>query len=125
MLSIELSDYPLAICQAAQTIAEIDYELSAMRQLINAFEGRADMLVAANLKLKNESQRRAHRFQLLQFNQEYQKALDLVMQLNTEKTNAIAHLEYLRNQFAVAKLEARLALAQQLAGLETRELIGF
>ncbi|MCL1469920.1 hypothetical protein [Argonema antarcticum] len=122
---IELSDYPLAISQAAQRIAELDYELSAMRQLINAFEGRADMMVAASSQLRNEVQRRARRFELLQFNQEYQKALDLLTQLNTEKANAIAYLEYLRNQFSVAKLEARLAIAQQLAGLEARELVGF
>ncbi|MCL1464941.1 hypothetical protein [Argonema galeatum] len=122
---IELSDYPLAISQAAQRIAELDYELSAMRQLINAFEGRADMMVAVSSQLRNEVQRRARRFELLQFNHEYQKALDLLTQLNTEKANAIAYLEYLRNQFTVAKLEARLAIAQQLAGLEARELVGF
>jgi hypothetical protein len=37
---------------------------------------------------------------------------------------AIAHLEYLRNQFSVAKLETRMAIAQQLTGLESRDLVG-
>lgn len=122
---LKLSDYPYAISQAAQTITEIDYELSAIRQLISTFEGNADIIVAADIKLKTEAQRRARRFELLQFNQEYQKALDLLTQLNIEKANAIAKLEYLRNQFTVAKLEARFAIAQLLAGLEAREFVGF
>lgn len=121
----KLSDYPLAISHATQRITELDYELSAIRQLITAFEGRTDLLVAADPKLKNSVQRKARRFELLQFNQEYQKAIDLLTKLSVEKASAIAHLEYLRNQFSVAKLEARLAIAQQLAGLEARELIGF
>lgn len=121
----KLSDYPLAISQAAQRIAEIDYELSAIRQLINTFEGNADTIVAADIKLRSESQRRARRFQLLQFNQEYQRALDMCTQLNIDKANEQAHLEYLRNQFSVAKLEAKFAIAQQLSGLERREYVGF
>ncbi len=121
----KLSDYPLAISQATQRITELDYELSAIRQLIDAFEGRTDLLVAADPKLKNSAQRKARRFELLQFNQEYQKAIDILTKLSVEKSSAIAHLEYLRNQFSVAKLEAQLAIAQQLSGLEARELIGF
>jgi hypothetical protein len=46
------------------------------------------------------------------------------MQLTTEKANALARLEYLRNQFSVAKLEVRLAIAQQLTDFESRELVG-
>ena len=121
----KLRDYPLAISQTAKRITELDYELSAIRQLVVAFEGKADTLVAVDPKLKNETQRKARRFELLQFNQEYQRAQDLLLKLNIEKSDAIAHLEYLRNQFSVAKLEARLAIAQQLAGLEARELVGF
>ena len=121
----KLSDYPLAIAQSARRIAEIDYELSAIRQLMNTFEGNADTIVAADIKLRNEAQRRARRFELLQFNQEYQRALDMLTQLNIDKANELAHLEYLRNQFTVAKLETRFAIAQQLAGLEAREYVGF
>jgi hypothetical protein len=47
-----------------------------------------------------------------------------MMRLSAEKANAVAHLEYLRNQFSVAKLETRLAIARQLAGSEALELVG-
>lgn len=122
---LKLSDYPVAIARTSQTIAELNYELSALRQVISAFEARAEMIVASDSNLKNDTQRKARRFELLQVNQEYQNAQELSAKLLTEKTNAVAHLEYLRNQFSVAKLEARLMIAQQLSGLESREFAGF
>lgn len=122
---LKLSHYPVAIAQAAQRVVELDYQLANIRERITSFEGQADMTVATNPKLKNDGQRKARRFEMLQFNQEYQKSQHLLTQLTAEKANAIAHLEYLRNQFSVAKLEARLIIAQQLAGLESRELVGF
>ena len=121
---LKLSEYPVAIAQAAAKIVELDYELSALRQLIVALEGRANIIVVSDSRLKNFAQRKARRFELLQFNREYQKALHLISELAAEKSNAIAHLEYLRNEFSVAKLEARLAIAQQLCRLESKELVG-
>ena len=122
---LKLSDYPVAIARTSQAIAELDYELSALRQVISAFEAKADLIVGTDSSLRNNTQRKARRFELLQVNQEYQKAQELSAKLATEKSNAIAHLEYLRNQFSVAKLEARLMIAQQLSGLEAREFAGF
>jgi hypothetical protein len=122
---LKLSHYPVAIAQAAQKVIELDYQLANIRERMTTFEGEADIKVAADRELKNDAQRKAQRFELLQVNQEYQKAQDFFMQLNAEKSNAIARLEYLRNQFSVAKLEARLIIAQQLSGLESRELVGF
>jgi uncharacterized protein (DUF3084 family) len=122
---LKLSHYPVAIAQAVQKVVELDYQLANIRERMTTFEGEADIKVAANRELKNDAQRKAQRFELLQVNQEYQKAQDFYTQLNNEKSNAIARLEYLRNQFSVAKLEARLIIAQQLSGLESRELVGY
>jgi hypothetical protein len=122
---LKLSDYPVAIARTSQAIAELDYELSALRQVISAFEGRAEIIVFSESNFKNDPQRKARRFELLQANQEYQKAQELSAKLTTEKKSTLAHLEYLRNQFSVAKLEAKLTIAQQLSGLEAREFAGF
>lgn len=122
---LKLSDYPVAIARTSQAIAELDYELSALHQVISAFEAKADLIVGNDSNLKNETQRKARKFELLQVNQEYEKAQELSAKLATEKNSAVAHLEYLRNQFSVAKLEARLMIAQQLSGLESREFAGF
>ena len=121
---MQLSHYPSAIAQATQRVNEIDSQLMAVQQQVNRFEGNADRVAAFEMDLKNDAQRKARRFEVLLVNLEYQKAIDTQIRLTTEKANALAHLEYVRSQFSVAKLEARLALAQQLTGLESRELVG-
>jgi len=121
---VELSHYPTAIAQAAQRVNEIDSQLMAVQQQVDRFEGNADCAAAFDLDLKNDTQRKARRFELLLVNPEYQQAMDTQMRLTAEKANAIAHLEYLRNQFSVAKLSARSAIAHQLTDFESRELVG-
>lgn len=121
---MQLSHYPSAIAQAAQRVNEIDSQLMAVQQHLNRVEGNADRVVAFEPDLKNDNQRKARRFEVLLTNQEYQKVVDTSIRLTAEKGNALAHLEYLRNQFSVAKLEARLAIAQQLTDFESRELVG-
>ncbi|MBW4609679.1 MAG: hypothetical protein KME22_21345 [Hassallia sp. WJT32-NPBG1] len=121
---MQLSHYPSAIAQAAQRVNEVDSQLMAVQHQINRFEGNADRISAFESDLKNDAQRKARRFEVLLVNQEYQKSIDTLIRLTAEKQNALAHLEYLRNQFSVAKLEARLAIAQQLNDFEARELVG-
>ena len=121
---IQLSHYPAAIAQAAQRANEIDSQLMAVQHQINRFEGNADRVAAFEMDLKNDAQRKARRFEVLLVNHEYQKAIDTQIRLTLDKANVIAHLEYLRNQFSVAKLEAKLAIAQQFSDLESRELVG-
>ncbi|GAX40377.1 hypothetical protein NIES4075_13420 [Tolypothrix sp. NIES-4075] len=121
---LQLSHYPAAIAQAAQRVNEVDSQLMAVQHQINRFEGNADRVSAFESDLKNDAQRKARRFEVLLVNQEYQKSIDTLIRLTAEKQNAIAHLEYLRNQFSVAKLEARLAIVQQINDFEARELVG-
>jgi len=123
-MKLSLSQYPGAIAQAAQAVNEMEYQIAEVRQHIAKLEGNADMVVAFETALKNENQRKARRFEVLQVNHEYQRALDALNRLSTEKANALARLEHLRNEFSVAKLEARLTIAQHLTGLESRELVG-
>ncbi|HEY9603225.1 MAG TPA: hypothetical protein V6C85_16545 [Allocoleopsis sp.] len=121
---MRLSEYPAAIAQAAQVVNELDGQITAVGQHIARLEGKADRTAAFEQGLKNEDQRRGRRFEILCVDQEYQTAQNTLMRLMSEKANAISHLEYLRNQFSVAKLEARMAIAQQLVGLESRDLVG-
>ncbi len=123
-MKLRLDQYPSAIAQAAQHVNELEQHLVDIRIHIGRLEGNADMVVAFETALKNDNQRKARRFEVLQVNPEYQRALDALNRATTEKANALAHLERLRNEFSVAKLETRLAIAQQLSGLESRELVG-
>lgn len=123
-MKLRLDQYPSAIAQAAQHVNELEQHLVDIRIHIARLEGNADMVVAFETALKNDNQRKARRFEVLQVNPEYQRALDALNRATTEKANALAHLERLRNEFSVSKLETRLAIAQQLSGLESRELVG-
>ncbi len=121
---MNMSQYPAAIAQAAQVVNELDAQIAAVGQHIARLEGNADRVAAFEQGLKNEDQRRGRRFELLCVNQEYQTAQNTLIRLVSEKGSAIAHLEYMRNQFSVAKLEMRMAIAQQLTGVESRDLVG-
>lgn len=124
MRLMKLSYYPSAIAQAAQTISKLDQRIAILRQDLAGLEGNADMIVAFEVNLKNENQRKARRFEILQADPEHMRLQEDLLQLTTEKADAIAHLEHLRNQFSVAKLELRWAIAEKLVGLESRELVG-
>jgi phage shock protein A len=123
-MKLNLSQYPAAIAQAAQSVNDLEHQLVESRQHLARLEGSADRIVAFEANLKNDNQRRARRFEVLQANLEYQQANDCLNRLTTEKAQAVACLERLRNEFSVAKLETRLQIAQQLIGLDSRELIG-
>ena len=120
---MNLSQYPAAIAQSAQTVNELESQLRAVQMNINRLEANADKKVAFESDLKNDSQRKARRFELLEVDLEYQHALNTLMRLTTQKANALANVEYIRNQFSVAKLEARLAIARQLGGSEIGDLL--
>ncbi len=123
-MKYRLSQYPSMIAEAAQTANEIEYQLAEVRQRISRLEGHADIVVAFETALKNDNQRKARRFEVLQKDSEYDETLDTFNQLSTKKANALAQLERLRNEFAVAKLEVQMAIAQKLSSSETRELVG-
>ena len=123
-MTMQLSHYPSAIASSTQRVNEIDSQIMAVEILINREEGNADRISAFDSDLKNDAQRKGRRFEILLTNQEYQTAVNTLMRLNAEKANALAHLEYLRNSFSVAKLEARSAIALAITDLESRELVG-
>ena len=121
---MRLSEYPAAIAQAAQAVNAGDQRIAQLRQELARLEGKADMIVAFEESLKNENQRKARRFEILQVDQDYQQRQDQLIRLTADKANQLAELERLRNQFSVAKLEVRWAIAEKLIGLEARELVG-
>jgi hypothetical protein len=123
-MKFSLSQYPAAIAQASQVVNDLEQQVAEVRQHIARLEGNADLVVAFEPALKNDNQRKARRFEVLQINYEYQRAVDALNHLATEKANALARLEQLRNEFSVAKLETRLAIAQRLIGIESKELVG-
>ncbi|MEQ8959022.1 MAG: hypothetical protein RLP02_14050, partial [Coleofasciculus sp. C2-GNP5-27] len=72
---MNLSQYPAAIAQAAQTVNDLDSQIQAVQLNIHRLEASIDKQIAFDSELKNESQRKARRFELLEVNLEYQHAL--------------------------------------------------
>ncbi|MBD2464700.1 hypothetical protein H6G89_27220 [Oscillatoria sp. FACHB-1407] len=120
---MKLSQYPEAIAQAVKAVNTLDQRIAELRQDIAYLEGKAELVVAFETALKNDNQRRARRFEILEASLDYRELQLKLLHLTTEKSNALAHVEFLRNQFSVAKLEARLSLADKLVGIEARELV--
>jgi hypothetical protein len=124
-MKLSFNQYPAAISHSAQKVNLIEQQLSEVRLHISGLEGNADLSAAFDADLKNDYQRKARRFELLQSNREYERGMRVLTQLNTDKANAIAHLEYLRNEFSMMKLQIRQEMVQKLTGYEEEaELAG-
>jgi hypothetical protein len=117
-VTMNLSDYPQQIAQAAHLVNQLDRNILQVRHYLHQQEGQAEAAVAFENDLKNENQRKARRFLLLQTNQKYQDLQQNLIQLTTAKANAMAELERLRNSFSAAKLQARQQVVQQLSLLD-------
>lgn len=121
---MKLNEYPAAIKAAALAVNELEHRITETRQSIARIEAKADEEVAFNKELKNDNQRKAHRSHYLTFQTAYPEFTIALNNLCTAKSDALARLEEIRNEFSVKKLECRLAIAQALTGLESRELVG-
>lgn len=121
---MRLNYYPDAIARALEVVNEFDQKLARLRQEMAYLEGEAELIVAFDTTLKNEDQRKARRFQILSNNPTYHTLQTQLVELTTERSSAVAQLERLRDQFNVAKLEARLAIVEKLSLIESRELVG-
>jgi hypothetical protein len=124
IMRFTLNQYPAAIAQAAQAVNEIDHRIAAVKVHISKLDGNAEMVVAFDMGLKNDNQRKARRFEVLQINPEFDQATKSLNRLTTDRANAMAMLEQLRNEFVVAKLTAQTTIAEKLVGTEFHELVG-
>lgn len=121
---MELKEYPEAIHLAARQVNDFEASISELRQAISFLESWADKEVAWNSTLKNDNQRKSQRAECLNQLSEYREATKSLARFQADKASALSDLEELRNSFSVAKLELRMAIAQTLAGVEARELVG-
>ena len=104
--------------------SRLELDITKVRRQIAQLESKTDAEVAANPNLKKDATRKAERFHLLDACRDYQELLDDLANLVYQRATAMPELECVRNQFSVAKIEAKAAIAQQIAGLERAEFIG-
>jgi hypothetical protein len=109
---MHLFDYPMAIAKLERQSASLQQQAKTTKGAIAQIEAEIEAEIAFNPELKNDTQRKAKRTELMRQN-------DLLNELNTclkqyegELTETEIELSLRRNQFSVAKLERRAAIAQ-------------
>jgi hypothetical protein len=109
---MNLSTFPHAIATAQQKLLNIGRKINAVRAALLIEENEADHAVTFSPDLKNDSQRKAAKNQLLQDSALYQSLAKNLGDLNDEYTRADINLNLIKNNFSVAKLEMRERIAK-------------
>ena len=108
---MHLKDYPQAIAARQYELLQLNHEIRRHSQSVNFFTASIDRHVAYDATLKNEAQRKAYRFELMQKDPDYIAASQALEQATDRREALQIELDLLRNQFSVLKLELRDAIA--------------
>jgi ribonuclease HIII len=112
-LQEELGQYPDQIAQLQKNILRKDQQIQAVERHIEPMILDAERVVYFDPELKNESQRKGRRAEILD-TAAYLEAQQTFEQLKNERAELVIELERVRNHFSVAKLRVR----EQIASLE-------
>ncbi len=104
-------DYPHAIAKRQYELLELNREIRRHTQSVNFFLASIDRQIAYDTTLKNEAQRKAKRFELMQKDSDYLAASQALDEATEKRDKLTVELDFLRNQFGILKLELRDAIA--------------
>lgn len=108
---MKLSQFPQAIANLEKHLLKTAQNVRAAQAELDQLTAQIDSTIAHDADLKNEAQRKAKRAELMQQDL-YQECLkEHLYWFDNHKVVEI-ELSLLRNQFTVAKLEARERIAQ-------------
>jgi hypothetical protein len=113
VLNEELSKYPDQIAQLQKSILRKDQQIRAVERQIEPMILDAEKIVYFDPELKNESQRKVRRAEILDTS-DYLEAQQTFEQLKDERTELLIELERVRDHFSVTKLSLR----ERIASLE-------
>jgi multidrug resistance efflux pump len=108
---MNLADYPLAIAKLERRLLRTSKSIRRCQSHLEQLHTAIEQAIAADLDLKNEQQRKAKRLELLNGN-DYLSAQRILQTYSDSRASLEINLSLLRNQFTVAKLEIRQAVAQ-------------
>ena len=108
---MKLSEYPIAIFNSQSALINADSAVQKARDIVAACDAEIEQAIAFDPELKNEQQRKAKRHELIS-EDIYQAALMDQRRAEQERDRLRIELEFLKNQFSVAKLELRLRTAE-------------
>ena len=105
-----LNQFPLKIAEAETQILGLDRQVSIYKEQLSFMDGEIETAIASNKELKNEQQRKTKRLELKQ-QPDYLQVKASLTEATEKRDKAVIQLNLLRNQFSVATLETRQAIA--------------
>lgn len=110
MNQLKLNQYPKAIACLEESLLQASLDIEIYSEQLSFMDADIEAAIASDSSLKNEQMRKARRLEMQQ-DQDY---LDIKSRLKDAKLQRDRHsiqLNLLKNEFSVAKLEARTAIA--------------
>ena len=105
-----LNQFPLKIAEAETKVLNLDRQVTIYKEQLSFMDGEIETAIALNKELKNEQQRKTKRLELKQ-EPDYLQAKASLTEATEKRDREVIQLNLLRNQFSVAKLETRQAIA--------------
>jgi hypothetical protein len=111
---MNLSTFPHAIATASYKLLELGTKQRNLKSAILDIESTIDSAIAFG-DCKNDTQRKAAKAQMLKEHEYYGEFTARLQELSDDSTRAEIKLNLIKNNFTIAKLEAR----ERIAKLET------
>jgi hypothetical protein len=107
---MKLNDYPNAIAKLARKLQRMDIEIRHHQNLVERMTAQIERAIASDPELRNDQQRKARRLELMETS-EYLQATEVLQAEQDKRDLAAIDLQLLRDNFRVAMLETRQAIA--------------
>lgn len=111
MNQLKLNQYPKAIACLEESLLQASLNVEIYSEQLSFMDADIEAVIASDNALKNEQNRKAKRLEM----QQQPDCLEVKANLKAakeERSRLAIRLNLLHNQFSVAKLEARLQIAQ-------------
>jgi hypothetical protein len=109
---MKFNQYPDAIAGIERQILKLTQDARRLQETLNTIANGIDRAIAFDPELKNDTQRKTKRTELLAENLKFQSAMTRLTQTNERRESLEIDLSYYRAQFSILKLEYRDRISQ-------------
>lgn len=117
-MNLKLEEYPNTIAELERRLLDFNNQFNNQELYLESIVWSIDKMIAFSPEFKNEQQRKLARIEELDKSETYQKAkvnFDICKQNRDE---ILIELNRIKNQFSVAKIQARLRIAEMTMTVE-------
>ena len=107
---MQLNRYPQALASLERALLKVNLEVESHEETLSFLDEEIETSIARDGDLKNEQMRKARRLKLQQ-QPDYLQMKSRLKDAKLRREQASIQLNQVRNEFSVAKLEARLRAA--------------